>query len=211
MSYFREILNFTQFLLKKTYSQGKTLKHHKELVLEAFELTVKDVNYHYPTTTSKEVYDRITSNQNELGVFLYRLGNQIYKMQGCKILMQEIHWLLKEVCSCEIYFSTHIGEGFYLFHGEGLVIGSRNIIGKGLRIYQNVTIGQKYKDSEGVCIGDNVKIYVGAKVLGNITIGSNVIIGSNTIITKNIPNNALVHSNPNKIRYPELNLRTKLI
>lgn len=46
------------------------------------------------------------------------------------------------------------------------------------------------------------RVYAGAKILGNISIGSNVIVGSNTVVTKNIEDNFLVHSNPNILVIP---------
>lgn len=48
-------------------------------------------------------------------------------------------------------------------------------------------------------IGDNVTIYAGAKVIGNIKIGNNVTIGANSVVTNNVPDNAIVAGAPAKI------------
>ena len=40
-------------------------------------------------------------------------------------------------------------------------------------------------------IGDNVVLYPGAKVVGNVVIGDNVVIGANAVVTKDIPANSV--------------------
>lgn len=137
------------FILKRTYTQGKSLSDNVGYIEKAFSYTVKDVNYHFPYISAIDTFNRIITNQNELLVCLYRIGNFVLKTNADKLLLQELHWLMKDLCCSEVYFSTNIGQGFYPFHGEGLVIGSRNDIGKGLRIYQNVTIGQKFAYTKG--------------------------------------------------------------
>ena len=48
-------------------------------------------------------------------------------------------------------------------------------------------------------IGDNVVIFAGAKILGNIKIGNNVVIGANATVTNNVPDNSVVVGSPAKI------------
>jgi serine O-acetyltransferase len=50
---------------------------------------------------------------------------------------------MRKWCGCEIYFNNEIGEGFYIIHGLGTIIGSRNIIGRMFRIHGNCTIGHR--------------------------------------------------------------------
>ena len=45
-------------------------------------------------------------------------------------------------------------------------------------------------------VGDNVIIYCGAIVLGDIHIGNNSIIGAGAVVTKDIPANCVVVGNP---------------
>ena len=107
---------------------------------------------------------------------------------------------MKDICSCELYFSNQIAEGLYVQHGLGTVIGSRNTIGKGFRIFQNCTIGHRSKSSKGNIIGNNVICYAGAKIIGENKIGDNTIIGANAVVTKDIPPNMVVHSSPLEIK-----------
>lgn len=82
--------------------------------------------------------------------------------------------------------NTKIGKNFRPEHYLGLVIGSGVIIGDNCVTYQQVTLGQK--NDLYPQIGDNVTIYAGAKIIGDIKIGDNVIIGANAVVLKDIPN-----------------------
>jgi len=100
---------------------------------------------------------------------------------------------MKECCSCEIYFSCSIDIGFYIVHGIGTVIGSRHKIGKGFKIYQGCTIGQRKPFVDKCVIGDNVTMFSNSSVLGSVTIGDNVKIGANTLVLKDVPSNTTVY------------------
>ncbi len=70
----------------------------------------------------------------------------------------------------------------------------------------NITLGTKDYPLRGKRypkIGNNAKIFFGAKILGAINIGDNCIIGPNTIITKSTPENSLVVGVDNIIKIKE--------
>ncbi|GAA4236000.1 hypothetical protein GCM10022291_19320 [Postechiella marina] len=183
------MVDFVSFLQTKVYNSKEI---SQELVLEAFEKKVKDINYHLPDLSKKEIEQRIQSNANEFAVFLFRLGNLLL-LNNKKDLTPQIHWLLKELCSCEIYFNNTIGEGFYVIHGQGTVIGSRNTIGKGFIIHQGCTIGHKKNgEGNGVIIGNNVTLYCNASILGNLKIENSVTIGAHVLVSTNISSNTIV-------------------
>lgn len=180
---------FVDFLLKKVY-RSSAIK--KEYIDFAFEKTLLDIQYHFPGLSENEIKQRILSNSNELAVFLYRLG-EILHNHGEEDLKPQIHWLLKELCNCEIYFNNSIGPGFYVVHGEGSVIGSRNKIGKGFIIHQGCTIGHKKNGGgAGNTIGDNVTLYANSSIIGELHIGNNVVIGGHIMVTKDIPDSTVV-------------------
>lgn len=181
--------NFVSFLLSKVY-ESTSIK--EEYIQNAFQQTVIDVKYHDESVSSEEVFKRIITNSNELAVFLFRLGQELHN--NCEEQSKhQIHWLLKELCSCEIYFNNIIGDGFCIVHGEGTVIGSRNKIGKGFKIHQGCTIGHKKNGGgAGNVIGDNVTLYANSSIIGELTVGNNVIIGGHVMITKDIPDTVIV-------------------
>ena len=102
-------------------------------------------------------------------------------------------WELKIKLACDINKSlpatTKIG------HPVGIVIGGDVIIGENVQINQNVTLGERgngHKKGKPT-IEDNVIIYSGAVILGDITVGKNAIIGANSVILADVdPNNTVV-------------------
>jgi serine O-acetyltransferase len=98
----------------------------------------------------------------------------------------------------DIHPGAEIGEGFFIDHGTGVVIGETSIIGRRVRLYQAVTLGAKRfsVDEHGALIKnyprhpiveDDVVIYAGATVLGRITIGRGSSIGGNVWLTQSVP------------------------
>lgn len=163
--------------------------------INAFLAVLEDVHYREPKLSEEEVIGRICSGKTELTVFLYRLGRQISLHSGSAETLDMLHFLLKDLCSCEIYFNTSIGKGFSIVHGEGIVIGSRNVIGEGFQIFQGCTIGHKRTDGtgRGCKIGNDVCIYTNSSVF-DCTIGDRVIVGAHSIIFDDIPSDCIVYS-----------------
>ncbi|WP_299017172.1 hypothetical protein [uncultured Polaribacter sp.] len=185
----KEIRDFVKFLQLKVY---KSILIPSFIIETAFKKTIEDVQYHFKSKTKTEILKNICSNNNELAIFLFRLGNEIH-LNNLEPLKFQIHWLLKEVCCCEIYFNNSIDVGFYVVHGEGLVIGSRNTIGKGFIIHQGCTIGHKINGSgKGNFIGDNVTLYCNSSIIGELNIGNNSIIGANVVVNKDVKENSKV-------------------
>ncbi|WP_395059667.1 hypothetical protein [Flavobacterium sp.] len=181
--------NFVDFMLTKVYQSKPILE---TLIQKAFQKTVRDVNYHFPDLSKEEIKHKIETNSNELAVFLFRLGRELHE-NNLDDLKPQIHWLLKELCSCEIYFNNEIAEGFYLIHGEGTVIGSRNKIGKGFKIHQGCTIGHKKNgEGNGNVIGDNVTMYCNSSIIGELKIGDNVVVGGHVMVHNDVQDNTIV-------------------
>lgn len=90
-----------------------------------------------------------------------------------------------------------LGDNLWFPHYNGIVIGRDAVVGKNCIIYHQVTIGQNH--DRFPVIGDNVVIYSGAKLFGDIHIGNNVIVGANSVVTHDIPDNCVVAGVPAKI------------
>ncbi|HEY0517031.1 MAG TPA: serine acetyltransferase [Solirubrobacteraceae bacterium] len=82
--------------------------------------------------------------------------------------------------------AASIGPGLYIAHGYCTGIAWSVEIGCDCRIHQLVTIGW---DGAGRAprIGDNVVIYTGAVIIGDVTVGDGAIIGANAVVTKDVP------------------------
>ena len=76
---------------------------------------------------------------------------------------------------------AEIGPGLYFYHGLGTVIGKGTRVGRNALICQNVTLGG------GQTIGDDVRLWAGAKVIGRVTIGDRAEIGANGVVVAHVP------------------------
>lgn len=70
-------------------------------------------------------------------------------------------------------------------------------LGERCCINQQVTIGTGRGGAP--TIGNRVRIYSGAKIIGDITIGDDVIIGANCVVNKSIPSHSVVVGVPARI------------
>lgn len=93
---------------------------------------------------------------------------------------------------------AHIGAGLCLIHPNNIVIGAGVEIGRDCLIFHEVTLGTGSVPGLPK-IGNNVDIYVGARVLGGITIGDHAMIGANCVVTQDVPPRSVVVSAPNRV------------
>lgn len=88
-------------------------------------------------------------------------------------------------------------------HLVGIVISRNASIGNNCVIYQNVTIGTKsYENTDPSnypCLGDNVIVYAGAVIVGNVKIGNNAVIAANSVVISDVPENALYAGSPARL------------
>jgi serine O-acetyltransferase len=101
----------------------------------------------------------------------------------------------------EIHPAARIGQGLFIDHGMGVVIGETAEIGDDVTLYQGVTLG-----GTGFACGkrhptieDNVTIGSGAKLLGPITIGHGAKVGANAVVIHDVPPNSTVVGNPGQV------------
>ena len=101
----------------------------------------------------------------------------------------------------EIHPGAVIGEGLFIDHGNGVVIGETTVIGDNVTLYQGVTLGGTGKDvgKRHPTIEDDVVIGSGAKVLGPFTVGKGSKVGAGSIVLKEVPPNCTVVGNPGRI------------
>ncbi len=101
----------------------------------------------------------------------------------------------------EIHPGATIGDGLFIDHGNGVVIGETAQVGDNVTLYQGVTLGGTGKDSgkRHPTIEDGVVIGAGAKVLGPFTVGARSKIGAGAIVLKEVPADCTVVGNPGRI------------
>lgn len=117
---------------------------------------------------------------------------------GVPLLPRLLATIARAVTGIEIHPAASIGEGFFVDHGMGVVIGETAEIGTDVTLYQGVTLGGTgfATGKRHPTVQDNVTIGSGAKLLGPITIGHGAKIGANTVVIHDVPPNSTVVGNP---------------
>jgi len=106
-----------------------------------------------------------------------------------------------EVFQTDINPAARIGRGIFLDHATGLVVGETASIGDNVSMLQDVTLGGTGKagGDRHPKVGNSVLIGAGAKVLGNIEIGSCARIAAGSVVLHPVPPRTTVAGVPAKI------------
>ncbi len=101
----------------------------------------------------------------------------------------------------EIHPGAAIGSGFFIDHGQGVVIGETAEIGNNVVMFHQVTLGGRgfATGKRHPTVGSNVVIGAGATVLGPVFIGNNSKIGAGTVVLNDVPSESVVVGNPGRI------------
>ena len=108
--------------------------------------------------------------------------------------------LLNIYCRKEKYFridiSTKLGGGILTGHPYSTILNAEEI-GDNFYVNHLVTLGEV--DGKRPTIGNNVSVYTGAIIIGDIKIGNNSVVGAGSVVVKDVPDNCVVVGNPAKI------------
>ncbi len=119
------------------------------------------------------------------------------------------------ITGIDIHPGAQLKKAILIDHGTGVVIGETAIIGNNVKIYQGVTLGALSfpLDESGKIIRgskrhptleDEVTVYSGASVLGDIVIGKGSVIGGNAWVISDVAPNSQI-----TLRTPEHRIRNK--
>ncbi|MFP4472880.1 MAG: serine O-acetyltransferase EpsC [Candidatus Omnitrophota bacterium] len=134
----------------------------------------------------------------------YRVAHFLFKRQ-IPFFPRLISQLARFCTGVEIHPGAQIGRRLFIDHGMGVVIGETAVIGENVALFQGVTLGGTGKETgkRHPTLKDNIVVGAGAKVLGNIVIGSNSYIGANAVVIKDVPSNTTVVGVPGRVTRQE--------
>ncbi|MCM1536832.1 MAG: serine O-acetyltransferase [bacterium] len=160
-------------------------------------------------TEIRVIRERDPAIHSNMEVFLYPSFKVMMHYRLAHKLYQKGHYFWARYLSqrgarktgIEIHPGAVIGEGFFIDHGNGVIIGETTKIGNNVTLYQGVTLGGTGKEQgkRHPTVGDNVMISAGAKVLGSFTIGDNSKIGAGSVVLKEVPPNSTVVGVPGRV------------
>jgi serine O-acetyltransferase len=164
------------------------------------------------------VFDRDPAARNTLEVVMtypglhaiwgYRLSHWMWT-HGMKLFGRWVSFIARFITGIEIHPGAKIGQGFFIDHGMGVVIGETSEVGKDVTLYHGVTLGgtSLAKGKRHPTLEDCVVVGAGAKILGAITIGAGSRIGANAVVVKSVPANSVVVGVPGQVVMKKRNRR----
>ncbi len=121
---------------------------------------------------------------------------------GLKLIGRAVSQAMRFITGIEIHPGARIGPGFFIDHGMGVVIGETSEVGADCSLYHGVTLGGT-KFERGMkrhpTLRDRVVVGAGAKILGDIEIGSDSRIGANAVVVKPVPRDSVVVGVPGQV------------
>lgn len=138
----------------------------------------------------RRIWKYVFNEQYRVQTYCELIGDKNKKCHS--FLKKLIQKRLRKKYNIVIGCNTIVGRNLILPHPQNIIIGEGVIIGDNVTIYQDVTIGVKDADAIDLedihkaypSIGNNTRIYAGAKLIGDIEIGDNGIIGCNAVVLK---------------------------
>jgi serine O-acetyltransferase len=137
-------------------------------------------------------------------ILLHRFAHWLHVL-GLPFVPRLISHFSRFFTGIEIHPGAVLGQGVFIDHGMGIVIGETAIVGDFSLIYQGVTLGGTGKETgkRHPTVGENVVIGAGAKVLGNIQLGNNVRVGAGSVVLRDVPSDCTIVGVPGRIVYRE--------
>lgn len=197
-----EITNYVFGQLKKNYPDGNLDKTvlDKFLVraLERVEYCFSHIHQKYFRDGEQTLFNHLHSDQ--YAMFLYFAANTVYEEGGPEELADKLYYLNKTLHSIDVFYEVELPEIFIFRHCVGTVLGRANYKNY-FSVGQNVTVGNargEYPEFK-----EEVGLYAGSTVLGNVKINSNVFISPRTYLRgQDVPSDSVVYG-----RFPDIQIK----
>lgn len=128
-------------------------------------------------------------------VWAYRVAHKWWQAPGLKLPARLLSQLARSLTGVEIHPGAVLGRRVVIDHGMGTVIGETAVVGDDVLIYHGVTLGGNRRGKNNKrhpTVGSDVVIGAGAKLIGDITVGSHSQIGVNAVVTKDFPEHSVL-------------------
>lgn len=151
---------------------------------------------------AKSLYEVLLCYPGVRAVIHHRLAHRLYTL-GAPLIARVISEKAHSQTGIDIHPGADIGASFFIDHGTGVVIGETAVIGRGVRLYQAVTLGARTfpQGKDGALlkglprhpiVEDGVVIYAGATILGRVRLGAGAVIGGGVWLTEDVPPGAVI-------------------
>ena len=120
---------------------------------------------------------------------------------GVPLVPRTLAAVSRAATGIEIHPAARVGDGLFIDHGVGVVIGETAEVGRDVTLYQGVTLGGTgfATGKRHPTVEDEVTVGSGAKLLGPITVGHGAKVGANSVVVTDVPADATVVGNPGHV------------
>ena len=140
---------------------------------------------------------------------LYRTARALH-LRGVPVLPRILYRMIYLFHNTHLHYETQIGRGTHLAYGGiGVVIHKDAVIGENCVIESNVTIGGRNNCPRVPVIGDRVFIGSGARILGDVHVGSGSVIGANAVVLHDVPPRCTAAGVPARILHTDIEVDEK--
>ncbi len=131
---------------------------------------------------------------------MHRAAHALH-VRGIPVVPRVISNVSRFLTGIEIHPGATIGDGLFIDHGMGVVIGETAEIGDDCNIMQGVTLGgtSMHRSKRHPSLRDRVTVGAGAKLIGAVEIGTNARIGAGSVVVTNVPENATIVGVPGHV------------
>lgn len=133
-------------------------------------------------------------------VWAHRINHRLW-LGGHRLIARCGAGAARWLTGIEIHPAAQIGEGLFIDHGIGVVIGETAQVGDDVTMYHGVTLGgtNLARGKRHPTVGDRVTLGAGAKLLGPIEVGDDSRVGANAVVVKSVPPNSVVVGVPGQV------------
>ena len=134
---------------------------------------------------------------------LHRLNHRLWLLRWplARLIARASSQLGRWLTGIEIHPGARIGQGVFIDHGMGVVIGETAVVSDRCLLYQGVTLGGtgKAHGKRHPTLRTNVVVGAGAKVLGAIEVGANTRIGAGSVVLRDVDPDSTVVGIPGRV------------
>ncbi|MFO7855904.1 MAG: serine O-acetyltransferase [Paracoccaceae bacterium] len=135
-----------------------------------------------------------------LAVQAYRVAHRLWRTDR-RDLAYVFQMRASEMFSIDIHPNARVGRGIMIDHAHAIVIGETATLGDNCSLLHSVTLGGTGKEhgDRHPKVGNGVLIGAGAKILGNIKVGSCSRIAAGSVVLQDVPSCKTVAGVPAKV------------
>jgi serine O-acetyltransferase len=133
---------------------------------------------------------------------LHRLAHRLWGA-GWLVTARFVSHVSRFLTGIEIHPGARIGQGVFIDHGMGVVMGETAEVGDDVTLYQGVTLGgtSLKREKRHPTLERNVVVGTGAAIIGAITVGAGTRIGAGSVVVAEVPPDSVVVGVPGKVIY----------